>query len=507
MSRLAVAASSQLAADAGARVASQGGNAVDAAVAASLASVVTEPGVCSLGAGAFITIWGGDERAITIDGYVEMPGRGLDRSRFGKGMTEATMDYGGGVTTNIGYGTVGTPGAPAAWELASERYGNIPWRLLVEPAYEAARDGFPLSSASAEYFASSAEPIFGWHPTGRLPLFSDDGSVVSEGDLFVVADLAASLELIATEGTDAFYRGDLGRAIATEIEDAGGILTFNDLREYRALVRDPVRGAIGEWRFATNPQPAVGGVALAAMLSLASPDVGNNWDERLVTRFARIQEAVFARRMGQLDIARDVSAVVQQWFADLEDGTWLADLSAPSTVHTSAVDTDGLGCAITVSAGYGSGVMPAGTGIWMNNSLGEVELNRRGLHAHPPGTRLTSNMAPTVALRSDGAVLAIGSPGADRITTALMQVMWRVASGESLGDAVDAPRLHVELDGGKAQAAYEPGVPVGALSIPTRAFDDLSMFFGGVTAAAWAPDQGLAAAADPRRTGGTSVAD
>ena len=136
-------------------------------------------------------------------------------------------------------------------------------------------------------------------------------------------------------------------------------------------------------------------------------------------------------------------------------------LGSASTIHTSCVDSDGLACAVTVSAGYGSGVMVPGTGLWLNNSLGEIELHPGGLGRLGPGERLPSNMAPSVARRPDGAVLAIGSPGASRITTAIGQVLVNfIHLGMSLSEAVDNPRLHVEVFEGRPTIAHEPGIPV-----------------------------------------------
>jgi gamma-glutamyltranspeptidase/glutathione hydrolase len=155
-----------------------------------------------------------------------------------------------------------------------------------------------------------------------------------------------------------------------------------------------------------------------------------------------------------------------------------------------------------MSAGYGSGVMAPGTGIWHNNCIGELELNRRGFDVGPPGTRLPSNMAPTVARRRDGTVLAIGSPGADRITTALVQSLFNhLHLGMDLQEAVDHPRAHVEFTASGPPLACEPVLPLELVTMPTRVFPERSMFFGGVAAAQWDPLHGFAAGADPRRAG------
>jgi len=157
------------------------------------------------------------------------------------------------------------------------------------------------------------------------------------------------------------------------------------------------------------------------------------------------------------------------------------------------VDSNQLACAITASAGYGSGAMVDGTGYWLNNSLGELDLHTKGLSGLVPGTRLASNMAPTIARRRrDGAVIAIGSPGASRITTAIAQVLTNSAtSGMNLSDSVKPPRLHVELGSGRNTIAFEPDLPMVAMQgLEPRPFVGPSMCFGGVQAALWSPEAG-----------------
>jgi gamma-glutamyltranspeptidase/glutathione hydrolase len=173
-------------------------------------------------------------------------------------------------------------------------------------------------------------------------------------------------------------------------------------------------------------------------------------------------------------------------------------------VHTSAVDDACLACSITASSGYGSGEMPAGTGLWLNNCLGELELNRRDPDTLSPGARLPSNMAPTVA-RSPGSVLSIGTPGADRITTALHQFLINyLLLGLGLDEAIAHPRMHVEIRNDRVILALEPGLsflPGEEFSV-TR-FPEMGMYFGGVGAALFDERHGFATAADPRREGAT----
>jgi gamma-glutamyltranspeptidase/glutathione hydrolase len=507
MRRVSIASASQLSADAGAAVADEGGNAVDAATAAMLVTMCTDPGIIGPGSGGYVTIWPAVGPPVVVDAYAEMPGRGLSAEQRGGGVREVWMEYGGGIGTVIGPGSVATPGAFAGFGLACERYGAVPWRIIVEPAIEAVSNGFPLSSAAAQYLAYSHEVIFGWDPDSFAILHDDSGDVLSEGDPVEIPDLAGSLRLLADEGPAALYSGELGRVIAAAVLEGGGLMTERDLAAYEPIVRTPVTTTMDGWTIASNPPPAVGGACMAALLMMYAGRAIEGWDAVDVRNMIEIQRAVLGFRKAELDPAPgeradEVAALLEAAGA----GDIQRLLGSPSTAHTSAVDTDGTGCAITVSAGYGSGMMVEGTGIWLNNSLGELELNPHGLHTDPPGTRLVSNMAPTVARQNVGSVLAIGSPGADRITTANASVLHNfITLGMSLRDAVSHPRLHAEIFEGEWRVAYEPGLPVRSVpGVTARRFPDLSMYFGGVQAALWDPEAGLFETADPRRAGGVA---
>lgn len=487
-----------LAAEAGASVAREGGNAVDAAIAAAWVGAIAEPGICAPGCGGFVTIWPPEHEPVTIDGYIEMPGRGLSQAARGTGTHEIFIEYGGGVSMHVGYGSVGTPGGPAALELASRRFGTVPWERTLAPAIELARTGFPLTSPARHYLEYSGTPVFGWHPDSHAALHHPDGTLKAVGELVRVPGLAASLERIATAGAADLYTGDLAAAVVRDMAANGGLLTAEDLAAYRPIARPALVDNVGAFRVATNPPPAIGGEVLAAMLRQMGDRPRGDWTEDDVAHLVDVQARVLGFRRSDFDLREDVMEAL----ADLR-----AAFRSPSTVHTSAVDDSGCGCAITLSAGYGSGVMIEGTGLWMNNCLGEMELNRRGLHAWPAGARLVSNMAPTVARRDTG-VLAIGSPGADRITTAILQVLVNYANaGMSLERAVRHPRLHVEDTPGGPRVAAESGLEQPDGPLPWRHFDGLSMYFGGVGAAVWSAESGFEAAADPRRNGGTAIVD
>lgn len=494
--RVAVAAPNDASARAALRLAEAGGGAVDAAIAASLVTMVTEPGVVSLAGGAFVTVWpAGSADAITVDGYVDMPGRG--RGDQPVAVNEVHTGYGGGTSMTVGPGSAAVPGALAALDLAQSRYGLLPWAEVVAPAEEVARAGFPLGSASGYYLPYVRDNAFGWDPETVRALRRADGGWVGTGDLMLIEGLADTVQLIAAEGARTLYDGELAAALATDMAARGGLVTAADLTAYRPVVRTALPVRAGRWALRTNPPPSVGGPVLAAMLILLGDRPAGAWTEDDVAHLVAVQRQVLDARRERLDLADDRSAAALDL---LRDVGWVG-AGAPSTAHVSVVDTDGTGCSITSSYGYGSGATVPGTGLWLNNCLGEHELNR-GPRPRP-GERLPSNMAPTVGRREDGAVLAVGSPGADRITTALLQVLALFGhGGASLQEAVDRPRLHLHhLSDGTVQLEAEEDLPLPTTDLQVRRHHPHAMYFGGVGAALALPAGLVEAAADPRRAG------
>ncbi len=461
MPDIAIAAPNEAAADAGEQVARAGGNAVDAALAACLVTMVNEVGLVSLSSGGFVTVQPeGGGAPYTVDGWMDMPGRG--GQPVGGGTWDIHTEYGGGVDITIGPGSVAAHGSVAALEEAHRRDGRLPWREVVAPAIDVARGGFRLSSASRYYLDYVHESIFGWDDASRTAVHDSDGEVVT--DLLVVPDLVDSLELIATEGAAALHTGDLARLITSDVLARGGLLGPDDVAAYEPVVRPSLATRVGDWTLSTTPTPSVGGFCVAAMLRLLEGRPVDTWSGDDVELMIEVQRTVLGQGPAAL----------------LESG---------STAHCSATDTDGRACAVTVSSGYFSGMIAKGTGIWLNNTLGEQELNPGGLHALAPGTRLLSNMAPTVGRHTDGSVLAIGSPGAGRIATAITQVLAGFVGGLPLADAVHHPRVHV----------HHPGRPDEVVKRETE--EGLTMYYGGVGATLVRPDGHLVAAADPRREG------
>jgi gamma-glutamyltranspeptidase / glutathione hydrolase len=286
-----------------------------------------------------------------------------------------------------------------------------------------------------------------------------------------------------------------------------GLIGAADLTSYRAEVRPAHLLEVGEWRIATNPPPAVGGPMLAVMLGELARRGDWTWADAV-----EIQRAVLGYRRDVHDRSADLEADGRALLARVTAHGLGALRGSSSTAHISAVDADGNACAVTMSSGYGAGMCIPGTGILLNNTLGEVELNGRGLHAAPPGTRLASNMAPTTGRTDDGRVLAIGSPGADRITTALMLVLGQgCLHGADLRHAIAAPRLHVRVGGGEPRVEYErdPAIAaaVAASGLPSDEYAEPHMYFGGVGAAYLRRSGAVEAAGDARREAAVGVSD
>ena len=336
MTRVTVAAGTRITAEAGANVARQGGNAVDAAIAAAIVSVCTDTGIMSPGCGGFVTIWPPGDETIVIDGYSEMPGRGLEGDHFGEATHDVVFDYGGETHQRVGYGTIATPVCFAGLALASRQYGQLPWNQLVAPAIDWVEQGFPLTGGAAEYLGLTHAAIYSWHPDSYRILHREDGSPLGEGDIVRVPHLADTLREIARDEA-ALYGGALGQHIASGVRANGGLLGVEDLETYQAMARIPVRARIGDWEVATNPSPAVGGSCLAAMLLLLERSGPGSSLAESVQAMVSAQHAVLGFRADYLDGAHqalpdEVERLLA--LADLGDPTLL---SAPSTSHISVV--------------------------------------------------------------------------------------------------------------------------------------------------------------------------
>ncbi len=521
-----VAAGHPLTARAGARVLREGGNAVDAAVAAMLVSFVAEPLLTGLGAGGYLMVAGGGWEPALLDFFVEAPARATDGSAAE--LRAIDVSFGDAAQVfHIGPASCGVYGTPAGVCEAVARWGTVALAELAAPAAALARAGVELNAGQAyvaeiltELLLSTPECASLWAPAGH---------VLREGEVLRNPELGAALERLGAEGAGPFYAGDIAAAVSGWLGERGGSLTAEALSSYRARLRAPVRVGYRDREVLTNPPPSAGGTLLAYALGLLDRRPGPPALDDIVTAMAAAQgertpefveglgeegflERFLAERLGVARAAGGAgghpSGPGGAGGGGGTDGT-AGRTEGPAghlgaTTHISVLDGEGRACSVTCTNGEGSGVVVPGTGIHVNNIMGEQDLNPLGFHRHPAGRRMPSMMAPSVVLGAAGEVeLVLGSAGSNRIRSALLQTIVGVVDhGMSAAEAVGAPRVHYE-DG----VLYaEPGIPSQALAGPGRevvAFHDLNLFFGGVQAVQRRRGE-LLGAGDPRR-GGVAV--
>jgi gamma-glutamyltranspeptidase/glutathione hydrolase len=486
-----VAAGHPRTAEAGAAALRAGGNAVDAAVAAVLASFSTEPLLTGLGAGGHMLVALPGEEPVLLDFFVEMPGRGLDPADRGA-LVPVEVSFGDAVQVfHIGPASVGTWGSPAGLCEASARYGRLELAELCEPAARLAADGVALNAQQA-YVVEILGAIVTATPEARA-IFAPRGRLLGAGDVLRNPELARALRLLGERGAAPFATGEVAAAALARLAGTGALVGEADLAAYRVVARAPVRVAYRGREVLTNPPPSAGGILIAHALGRLEEEAG---PPDLPALVAAMEDAQ-ARRTPAFLEGLDEPGFLDRFLA----------ARMGSTTHVSAIDADGGACAVTSSLGEGSGIVVPGFGVHLNNMLGEADLNPLGFHAHPPGRRLPSMMAPTVVLRDGQPELVLGSGGSNRIRSALLQVIANVVDrGMGPDEAVRAPRAHVE-DG---IVFVEPGLDTSDLQAEGRAltrFRAPNLFFGGVQAAYRDPATGaLSGAGDPRRGGAVATA-
>jgi gamma-glutamyltranspeptidase/glutathione hydrolase len=462
--RGAIAAGHPVTAEVGASVLAEGGNAVDAAVAAGIASWVAESPLSGPGGGGFMLVHdAGDGSTRVLDFFVTVPHGGVDADA----MNAVGVPFDSETTQLflIGPASVAVPGVGLGLAEVHARYGTLPWRELVAPAIGHARLGIQVTPTQAylhEILSAMVEPA-------------------AVGDTLRFSDFAQTLERIAEEGCRFLYEGDVARALC----ETAPQITLEDLAAYAVVERDPVMTRFRGNVFASNPPPSSGGVLIAYGLKLLERA---GFDARAIVETMRAQ-----------DEARDERFLVELYSGGL--ARRLVD--APTmTTHISVVDELGNAASLSCSLGSGSGVVVPGTGIALNNMLGERDL--AGMQK--AGERLTSMMAPSVCFGEDDHVrLVVGSAGSARLRGAIMQVVVNVL-GRGLGvrDAIERARLHV--DDGVVHA--EGGADVDGLDgDAVTQWKSQNLYFGGTNAVEVLRDGTLAAAGDPRRGGAAFVVE
>ena len=468
-----VACDHHLAADVGARILRDGGNAVDAAIATAFALAVVYPQAGNLGGGGFLLYHDAQSRATSYDFRETAPAAAHERMFLDeRGAVRDTSNHRGPLS-------VGVPGTVAGLWLAHQRHGTRPWAELVQPAIELAQDGFTFSQGMRDWCDWLATTTDTLHAATRAAFLADGRRPLRPGETLRQPDLAATLVRIRDRGAAGFYEGETARLLAAFMRAHGGLVTESDLAAYRAIEREPVRGTYRGCDVVSMGPPSSGGVALIAMLNLLEGDdlqaLGHNSPAylHLLTEAMRRAYADRARHLGDpeanpgLPLARLLSkeraallrATIAPDRASPSDssafaGAWLAGESEQTT-HLSVVDAAGgaVSLTYTLEESYGSTLMAPGTGFLLNNEMGDFNAipgrtDRRGGVGTPPnlvrpGARMLSSMTPVVVARGGVPVLVVGSPGGRTIINSVLQVVLNVIDfGMDVREAVEAPRIH-----------------------------------------------------------------
>jgi gamma-glutamyltranspeptidase/glutathione hydrolase len=516
--RGAVAAGHPLTAEAGASILREGGNAVDAAIAAVLTSFVAESPLTGLGAGGFMLVHTPDENVL-LDFFVAVPGRdGIERRSE---VVPVPVYFSEDVPQifNVGAASCGVPGTAAGLAEAQRSFGSMPLSDLIRPALRHAREGVPVNAGQAFIF-KILEPILTREPEGAA-IYAPEGKRLTEGDVFRFPDLADALELYGAEGAEPFYRGAVARRLSEWVVEGGGTLGPQDLASYEPIHRYPARGRFRGRDVLTNPPPSSGGVLIAFALDLL-----DRLDAAGVQEVVAVMEEAQAARTEEFHAGLYEDGFLERFLdrasLDAAAARVAERLPAPgggdtgpgdrlgSTTHITVVDDEGRCASVTCSNGTGSGLIVPGTGVHLNNMCGEEDLNPFGFHTLPVGVRMPSMMSPTVILRDGQLEAGLGSGGSNRIRAAVFLTILRlVVEGMDVQDAVEAPRVHFEA--GAVQA--EPGIDPEALgALEARGYEigrwaERNLFFGGVHAVSRDPSTGeLRGGGDPRRGGAVALA-
>ncbi|MBX9710667.1 MAG: gamma-glutamyltransferase [Xanthobacteraceae bacterium] len=466
-----VVAQEKLAARIGADVLKRGGNAVDAAVATGFAMAVTYPRAGNIGGGGFMVIHlAKGNRNIALD-YRETAPAAATRDMFlgadGKPDPAKSRDQALGI---------GVPGTVAGLALALDKYGSGKFSLreLLAPSIALARDGFIVADDNADTLPDWNKRLAKWPSSAKI-FSKPDGTSLGNGDTLVQSDLASTLDAIAAKGPRGFYEGPVAEKLVAGIRDAGGIISTDDLKSYRPVIREPVHGNYRGYDIVSMPLPSSGGTVLLETLNILE---GFQLNEMGVQSVDALHVTIEAMKRAYADRARYLGdpafvnapltqllskdyAAKQRAAIDMAKATPAKAIFAPAphegvnTTHFSVVDADGnaVSNTYTLNFSYGVGLVAEGTGVLLNNELDDFTAapgasNAYGLVGYEanlpgPGKRPLSSMSPTIVLKGDKPVLVTGSPGGSRIISTVLQVIVNVLdNGMTIAQAVDAPRLH-----------------------------------------------------------------
>jgi len=510
---------------AGVEMLRRGGNAVDAAVAAAFASVVTEAVLINIGgSGLALIVDSSSNQRVVYDFLSTMPS---GKPRGNMDFHQVWVDFGQEKQPfYIGRASVAVPGFVAGLCTLLEERGTLPLAEVLQPAIRFAREGVVLSESLA-YVLDILLPIFTYTPE-LAALFTRNGEPYRAGDRLRFPQLARTLERLAEEGPSLFYTGEVAQAIVADQEAHGGLLTAQDLAGYRVERREPVEISYRGETLLVPPPPSSGGVLVAFALELLAAFPVGTLPHNHTEHIRLLAETMRHTTLARADWDRDARPLHERirWFLSEEHvATYREKLRSaltrppvlstplesghPHTTHISVADEHGLIVSMTTTSGENAGFLVGDTGVSLNNMLGEQDLHPLGFHRLPPGMRLPSMMTPTVILEEGKPRLATGSGGSTRIRSTILQVLSNVLDFHfPLEDAVNAPRVHFEADVLQLEGGIAPEVvrELETLGYRVNPWPERHMYFGGAHTIARTA-RGFEGAGDRRRGGSVGLVE
>lgn len=456
----------------GMKVLQDGGNAVDAAVAVGYALAVVHPAAGNLGGGGFAVIHTAKGENVALDFREMAPGKAT-RNMYLDSKGEVIPD-----ASVVGYLAAGVPGTVAGMSAMLERYGTKKLSELIKPAISCAEKGFVIGAHNAELFSEYKDRLAKFEST-RKYFMRPDGSTLHETDVLVQKDLARTLRLIAGQGPDAFYKGEIADIIVKDMAANGGIITKEDLARYQPIWREAVHGTYRGYDIYSMSPPSSGGTHIIQMLNVMEGynlrEMGHN-SSATIHVLAEAMRYAYADRsqyMGDPDFTQvPVKGLTSKAYAQSIREQIQPDKATPSsqvkpgnpqihegnnTTHYSVVDKWGNAVAVTytINDWWGSGAAVNGAGFLLNNEMDDFSIkpgvpNMYGLiggeaNAIEPYKRPLSSMSPTIVQKDGKLFMVVGSPGGSRIITTVLQVISNVIDhGMNIREAVDAPRIHMQ---------------------------------------------------------------
>ena len=426
-------------------------NAADVMITSIVTSMVTDLGVVAPTSSGLLTLYDGKtNKSHTIDGYFVSPKsfKGNDHEEH-----RVVLTYGGHVETCKGANTFAVPGIYKILDFLYQNYASLPLDKLLEFPIKIAKNGFKLTQPTKDYFQHSLEPIFMWHDYSKIILENVANNI--DNAIVKLDKLSDSLSHLANEGFNDFYEGDVSKEILKTIKQEGGHVTTEDFENYQLIEDSKFNFSYKNLNLTGHAGPSIGGLMVLKYI-----------EELNKGRTLQSLIDVYKTRKNNYEFFGDRQTIIKQEILNLSRSS--------STIQVNTSDDLNNHFSITFSSGYGSGVLCPNTGMYFNNSLGEIELNPQGFLGDTKGDRLISNMSPLV-IKTDDGITTIGSPGADRISSAIAQVLINYSMNNDWKKAIDAPRFHVNGDG---TVRAEPGsLEIDKNITITEEYD---MYFGGV---------------------------